>query len=86
MVKEVLDDAEPMGWESRYAVLDIRSRFLGRSWNLVWIPRSSNVVADLVAKFSLRNNIVLFADEFSFSSLPSVIVDKLILDQLESSL
>ena len=23
VVKEVLDDAEPIGWESRYAVLDI---------------------------------------------------------------
>ena len=44
------------------------------------------MVADLVAKFSLRNNVVLFANEFSSSSLPPDIVDKLILDQLESSL
>lgn len=44
---------------------------------LVWLPRTFIAVADLVAKISLRNNVVLIANEFSVGS---VIVDKLAVD------
>ncbi|KAF3436461.1 hypothetical protein FNV43_RR23553 [Rhamnella rubrinervis] len=59
VVKEILSSSNPSLWEIRYSVLYCRSLLRQNEWKMEWNARSSNVVADCVAKVSLNSNTVL---------------------------
>ncbi|KAF3452694.1 hypothetical protein FNV43_RR03127 [Rhamnella rubrinervis] len=60
----------------------IRSRFAKAGWKLVWSPRETNSVADGLARFTLKNNVVFSVDEFSLGELPPSVLDRIVAEQL----
>lgn len=57
LVKEISKKEEPSAWNARGLIIQIRQRFYHFNWPLNWNHRSSNGLADWVAKLSLRNNV-----------------------------
>lgn len=54
VVKEINNNQEPGGWYTRHNILQIRANFKGKNWSLSWNERSSNCLADALAKHALR--------------------------------
>ncbi|KAF3443322.1 hypothetical protein FNV43_RR13004 [Rhamnella rubrinervis] len=75
MVKEINVVEDPSQWETRYVALSCRRMLNSKHWKLNWNARSSNSLADSIAKLTLRcNNPFLFssiAESFSSSNFPS---------------
>ena len=78
----LLVEVDLLGWHWFNSILTIMIGLSRIDWCLVWKSKDANIAAYLFAKFSLANNCILNADEFSFGSLPVEIVNKLSLDQL----
>lgn len=51
--KEINSQKDPEEWKSRDYLLQIKSRFAKFNWQIKWNHRSSNALADRIAKDSL---------------------------------
>lgn len=56
VVKEILSKYDPKGWSFRYTLLQVRNLFARFNWLICWNARSSNVLADALAKFTFNSN------------------------------
>lgn len=82
VVNEVKSNKDPEGWYTRYAILHIRSNFGKKQWCLNWNARSSNGLADLVAKHTLKWNVYFDMDHYHLITLPVKILDVVARDKL----
>lgn len=72
LLNEICGEGEPIGWHIRYESLSIRHRFSNWSWTLKWNSKTSNFLADSVAKFSLENCYNLYFDVSNMESIPVI--------------
>lgn len=61
LIKDINSNADPMLWSTRLVVLQINDSSRA-NWIFNWNRRTSNGVADRVAKFTLGNNCCLYFD------------------------
>ncbi|KAF3437451.1 hypothetical protein FNV43_RR20204 [Rhamnella rubrinervis] len=54
MVKEINAMEDPSQWDTRYLMISCRRTLSSRHWKLNWNARSSNSLADSIAKWTLR--------------------------------
>ncbi|KAF3434876.1 hypothetical protein FNV43_RR21963 [Rhamnella rubrinervis] len=68
--------------------LIVRLMWFGTVMLKLWLTshRDTNVVADILSKFTLETNSCFDVDEFSFGLLPSVVLNELARDQLSACL
>lgn len=64
------DKRDPSGWHTRHEILQIRNDFALFHWTITFNHRSSNILADIVAKFVLAGKSVFCFDICNFDSLP----------------
>lgn len=64
VVEEVNANGIPKGWLTSESIYNTRMAFINNNWNLVWNKRSSNRLADVLAKMNLSTG-----SFYSFSSL-----------------
>ncbi|KAF3436727.1 hypothetical protein FNV43_RR19474 [Rhamnella rubrinervis] len=76
MVKEINAMEDPSQWDTRYLMISCRRMLSLRHWKLNWNARSSNSLADSIAKWTLRSSIpFLFSSGISVSQEPSSVLE-----------
>lgn len=61
LIRDINAELEPETWDTRFGVLQIRERRSRFNWSFDWNPRSANLAAGRVVKFSfIRNSSLLF--------------------------
>lgn len=58
--KQVMNKSDPVGWDTRNEIMLIRHFCKDfKEWSFKWVPRSTNVGADAVAKWSRVTSVTL---------------------------
>lgn len=80
VVNDINELHEPLGWSTRHVILECRSVFREQDRSLCWFARSSNKVADAVAKLSLVTGANLLFNAASLNLFPSFFYDVVLAD------
>lgn len=70
IVNELVDGTDPTSWSFRYVVIKIKQNFMLQIWKLAWNGRSSNLLADSLAKLSFNYNSDVVFDSSHLFSIP----------------
>lgn len=71
-------------WGTRYGLISLRSVFAKRNWLMRWNSRSSNSVADVLAKKAIYDGLRFDLNFCNLSTLPRDILDLMAVDMLGS--
>lgn len=70
VVKEINAKNSPNDWSASNDLLVIRCRFETNKWRMSWNARTSNILADLIAKNTASSNIPLFFYVYNLKDIP----------------
>lgn len=79
----IISELVSQRWDSRYGIIQIRSKSLFPDWVFIWNHRSANALADRIAKVSLDSNLFLFLEFPTLTDLPFDFADAVFADCME---